>query len=129
MSSMPAARNASTAYAISGRLQTGTIGFGSVLVTGRSRVPRPAARIMLRIEHRVSWRAKSSHPPPNYGRGSLDCARDDTVSRDDTGSQRVRWKDHVFGQIGARAPRQPVQIGVRLTESLIEVHPELRRDG
>src|SRR3954471_3479169 len=130
MSSMPAARNASTAYAISGRLQTGTIGFGSVLVTGRSRVPRPAARIMLRIEgDRVSWRAKSSHTPPNFGRGSLDCARDDTVSRDDTGSQGVRWKDHVFGQIGARASRQPVEIGVRLTESLIEVHPELRGDG
>src|SRR6185369_4423099 len=55
MSSMPAARKASTAYAISGRLQTGTIGLGSVLVMGRSRVPRPAARIIDLTSERVRW--------------------------------------------------------------------------
>src|SRR4051794_21839561 len=93
MSSMPAPRNASTAYAISGRLHTGTIGFGRVLVTGRSRVPSPAARIT------------------------------------DLTLQRVRCKHHVLRQIGARASRLPVQIGVRLPDPLLDVHPELRGDG
>src|SRR3954454_5273701 len=43
---MPAASSASTAHPISGRPATGTIGFGIVYVTGRRRVPYPAARII-----------------------------------------------------------------------------------
>jgi hypothetical protein len=34
---------------ITGRLTTGTIGFGREYVMGRSRVPSPAARIIARI--------------------------------------------------------------------------------
>src|SRR5581483_1780661 len=46
MSRTPSATSESTSQAISGRLHSGIIGFGSRYVSGRSRVPSPAARIM-----------------------------------------------------------------------------------
>src|SRR6185503_5236255 len=44
---------------ITGRLATGTIGFGTSYVSGRSRVPRPAAMTMARIGQRIAERGRS----------------------------------------------------------------------
>src|SRR5687768_9794837 len=106
----PAAMSESTAQAMSGLLSSGTIGLGSVYVTGRKRVPNPAARIMDLMVVEQTF---------------LSAGTEQTRMSALHSWQLLRRKDHVLRQVGARAAVLPVQIGIGLAQAVIHAHPQL----
>src|SRR4051794_18370431 len=83
MSSMPQATASSTTYWMAGRSTTGSISLGTALVTGRNRVPRPAAGItalrtvdvmscaLLRVEGRRAGPCGADAPTAGAASGIL----------------------------------------------------------
>src|ERR1700738_3976022 len=85
---------------------------------GRSRVPRPAARIMAFMYPVLGSRfSVLGFPPPRTENCELR-----------TRSQILRREHHVFRQIAARAPRLTIEIGVGLPDRLVHVHAEVGGD-
>src|SRR3954466_1170649 len=68
MSSIPQAAASSTTYWMAGRYTTGSISLGTALVTGRKRVPRPAAGITALRTLELMGRGSFRRPSPAGGR-------------------------------------------------------------
>src|SRR5438270_89167 len=116
ISPTPASMSESTNRAISGRPPSGSIGFGTVYVIGRSRMPTPAARIIAFMRGRVLSQSRGlavggTARPRNRETGQP--------------SKVLRREHHILRQIASRAARLSIKIGIARADRLIHVHAEL----
>src|SRR5919199_313662 len=110
MSSTPCLRSQSIMNAMNGRSTSGTTGFGTVEVNGRSRVPSPPARMSACTD---SEEAQLDAGAPSGARGAADPLVDEPRVADPLGVQEVAPVDEQVAphRVGNRPQVQLAELG------------------
>src|SRR5437870_7479429 len=116
ISPTPASTSESTSRAIRGRPPSGSIGFGTVYVIGRSRMPTPAARIIAFMRGCVVSQSRGLAVGGTARPRHRETAQPSKV---------LRREYHILRQIVSRAARLTIEIGIARPDCLIHVHAEL----